>query len=568
MSPGNIRRTAGRSFQEKIGSARRLSDDSADTDRAMAEANENNLLHYVIGSGPAGVACAHALLQRGAKVVLLDAGVALEKSRSELVARMSALPPTDWSREQIKDFKAGMTAGAKGIPLKLAYGSDYPYREADVHLPADYQGVALRPSLGRGGFSAVWGAAMMAYSDKDTANWPVRSGDLAEHYSAVAKLTGLSAVRDDLDKIFPLHAEPAAALALSRQAEILHARLEKNRAALRAAGIHFGQARVAVKAGAAGCVYCGLCMYGCPYGYIYNSEQTLRELQKNSGFTYRTDAIVTGVRETEGHAVVTGYHRTSREPFELSGARVYLATGVVATAKIVLQSLALYDRPVRLKDSQYYLFPLLLARSGGEVERESLHTLSQMFIEIFDERVTPRSVHLQVYSYNDLVGQAVRQSFGPAAGMMEWLARALEKRLLVVQGYLHSDHSSQIAITLKKGNPDRLQLQAELNPEVRPAIRRVLRKLMRHARQFGAWPLAPMLQVAEPGRGFHNGGSFPMRANPGELETDTLGRLPGWRRIHLVDASVLPDIPATQITFSVMANAHRIGWETANCPTI
>jgi choline dehydrogenase-like flavoprotein len=42
--------------------------------------------------------------------------------------------------------------------------------------------------------------------------------------------------------------------------------------------------------------------------------------------------------------------------------------------------------------------------------------------------------------------------------------------------------------------------------------------------------------------------------------------LRGWRRIHLVDASVLPDIPATQITFSVMANAHRIGWHTANQP--
>jgi choline dehydrogenase-like flavoprotein len=26
-----------------------------------------------------------------------------------------------------------------------------------------------------------------------------------------------------------------------------------------------------------------------------------------------------------------------------------------------------------------------------------------------------------------------------------------------------------------------------------------------------------------------------------------------------VDASVLPDVPATTITFSVMANAHRIG---------
>jgi choline dehydrogenase-like flavoprotein len=87
----------------------------------------------------------------------------------------------------------------------------------------------------------------------------------------------------------------------------------------------------------------------------------------------------------------------------------------------------------------------------------------------------------------------------------------------------------------------------------------VLRKLRRHGRQFGAWPLSPMLQIAEPGRGFHNGGSFPMRRQPGELETDILGRLPGWSRIHIVDASVLPDVPATQITFSVMANAHRIG---------
>ena len=535
----------------------------ASTD-CMVNANENSFTHYVIGSGPAGVACAHALLQRGAKVVLLDAGVTLEKPRADLVAELGAQSPQNWTATQLKNFKAGMTASAKGIPLKLAYGSDYPYRETDLHLPADYHGVALRPSLGRGGFSAVWGAAMMPYSAADTADWPVRSGDLADHYSAVAKLTGLAAAHDDLEKIFPLHTENPAALALSRQAKILYARLEKNRAALQTAGIHFGQSRVAVKAGENGCVYCGLCMYGCPYGYIYNSEQTLRELQKNPNFTYRPDVIVTGLRETENHAVITGYHRTSREPFEFSADRAYLAAGAVATAKIVLQSLGLYDRTVRLKDSQYYLFPLLLTRSGGDVQREKLHTLSQMFVEIFDEHVTARAVHLQIYSYNDLVGQAVRQLFGPLAKILEPFARAMEKRLLIVQGYLHSDHSSHIAVSLKKGNPDRLDLQAELNPEVRPTIRRVLRKLTRHARQTGAWPLAPMLQIAEPGRGFHNGSSFPMRVNPGELETDTLGRLRGWRRIHIVDASVLPDIPATQITFSVMANAHRIGAETAS----
>lgn len=529
----------------------------------MPDLDDHRPAHYVIGSGPAGVACAHALVERGAKVVLLDAGLTLEKSRHDLVAQMSAQRPQDWTREQLKDFKSGMTAGPKGIPLKLAYGSDYPYREADIHLPADYDGVALRPSLAQGGFSSVWGAAMMPYSAKDMAGWPISPGDLAEHYAAGAKLTGLSAVHDDLESIFPLHASPTAALAMSRQAKILHARLEQNRARLHAAGIHFGQARVAVKAGDNGCVYCGLCMYGCPYGYIYNAEQTLRQMEQTAAFTYRSDAVVTRLREVGENVQITGYHRTSREAFEISAPRVYLATGVLATARIVLESLGLYDRPVRLKDSQYYLFPLLLTRGGGEVQHESLHTLSQLFIEIFDEQITPRSVHLQVYSYSDLIGQAVRQPFAPAAGMLDWFARGLEKRLLIVQGYLHSDHSSHIAIRLKKGAPDRLQLQAELNPEVRPTIHRVLRKLRRHARQTGAWPLAPMLQVAEPGRGFHNGSSFPMRQHPGELETDTLGRLSGWRRIHIVDASALPDVPATQITFSVMANAHRIGWQTA-----
>lgn len=49
---------------------------------------------------------------------------------------------------------------------------------------------------------------------------------------------------------------------------------------------------------------------------------------------------------------------------------------------------------------------------------------------------------------------------------------------------------------------------------------------------------------------------------PSAGRSDILGRPPGARRIHVVDASVLPSIPATTITFGVMANAHRIAQES------
>jgi len=68
-----------------------------------------------------------------------------------------------------------------------------------------------------------------------------------------------------------------------------------------------------------------------------------------------------------------------------------------------------------------------------------------------------------------------------------------------------------------------------------------------------------MIQMGKPGRGFHSGGSFPMSRQPKTGETDILGRPRGLQRVHAIDSTVLPSIPATAITYTVMANAYRIG---------
>ena len=527
-------------------------------------------MHYVVGSGPSGVACAQALLEKGLSVCMIDAGIQLESERSSIVAKLGASKPEAWDPNLVACLKEGMASGSEGIPLKRIYGSDYPYREIDTHVPCTLDGIGLKPSLAQGGLSTVWGAAMMPYLDCDLHNWPLDCARLGPHYAAALKLSGVSARKDALAELFPLYTEDPVALEPSRQIRALLGSAERNKSALKKAGVHCGASRIAVRVATpkqAGCVYCGLCMYGCPYSYIYNSAFTVPELQKNPCFTYRPDTVATLLDESEAGVTITARDRTTGKELKIEAERVYLAAGVIATTKLLLESRQQFDQKLTIKDSQYFLLPMLLPFGAPGVEKEALHTLSQAFIEIQDPKVNANTVHLQIYSYSDLIGQAIRATFGKFGLKFEFLARQMEQRLLIVQGFMHSDVSSKIATTLKRTAPGErsyLEMKPEINPQARRSVSKVIAKLLGNTLNLGALPLPPMLQFAEPGRSFHCGGTFPMRATPGPFESDILGRPHGWNRVHAVDTTVFPTIPATTITFSVMANAHRIGWESAD----
>ena len=515
--------------------------------------------HCVIGSGPAGVGCASALLARGANVLMLDAGIELEPDRARIVRELSQKKVSDWPAAQIATVHGDSDADLKGLPNKKLFGSDFLYRESEEKTPWRARDVALCPSLGFGGLSNVWGATMLPLRESDIPDWPIQRSDLDEHYRAAAEIMGCAARRDDLEELFPLHVANPAALKQSRQAERLLANLERRREVLRARGWHFGQSRLAVRATdsphGSGCVYCGYCMTGCVYGCIYNAAYTVRELQRQSNFRYERDVIVKRVRESGGGVSIEAFHRVTGQPLSFEAGRVYLGAGVIPTAQIVLRSQEAYDRPLTLRDSQYFLFPIILARRVRDVDAEALYTLSQVFLELSNPQISRRSVHLQIYTYSDMIAGAVRRSLGP----LKIFSRPLQERLLVVQGYLHSDESPAIQMTLKRDDrKDFLQLDPLLNPQTSRSIKNVLRELLKQFRALGGIIVPPMLQIAKPGRGFHCGASLPMRAQPASFESDCLGRPSGWSRIHVVDASVLPTVPATTITFSVMANAHRI----------
>ena len=144
----------------------------------------------------------------------------------------------------------------------------------------------------------------------------------------------------------------------------------------------------------------------------------------------------------------------------------------------------------------------------------------------------------------------------------------LMDRLVFIQGWLHSEHSSSIKMVLKKTERlDKIQLTAVENPQAKPTFDKIIKKLSENGRQLGFTPITPLAKLGEPGRSYHTGGTLPMKdnndndANKPTTEnfwSDLLGRPCGFRKVHVVDSSVLPSIPSTSITFSVMANAVRI----------
>jgi choline dehydrogenase-like flavoprotein len=523
----------------------------------------------LIGSGPAAIAAAVALTEAGRPVTILDAGKTLEPEREKVLTRLSAQEPESWDAGDLQFLRGGDQKTRHGkIHSKLVYGSTYPYEDAAEPLVADLAHVPFNYSMARGGLSNVWGASLLPVHEKDIADWPITLRDLEPHYDAVLDFMPSTAVDDALQDLLPRHTQRDDPLRPSRQAEAFLRDLQQHRPRLEKRGIHFGKSRMAVTASnGAGheCVYCGLCLYGCPYSLIYSAAHTLDHLIRENKVTYLHGQVAEKVESSAGGVTIHTRNVGSRVAETFRAERVFVGAGVLPTASLALQSLDGFNTPVTLLDSQYFIYPFLRFAQTAGVERETLHSLAQLFLEIDDPRVSRHLVHIEVFTYSDFLRRALLQT--PLRFVLgnRWTASHLFGSLLVLQCFLHSHDSGSLTIELRRDSAGSAKLHIAPHPNghaFRASIKAGL-KLAASAFALRGVPVVPAIQFAEPGRSYHCGGTFPMRAKPSRFETDILGQLPELERVHLIDASVFPSIPATTITLTVMANAHRIAAQAA-----
>ena len=106
--------------------------------------------------------------------------------------------------------------------------------------------------MARGGYSTIWGAAMLPGAPCDLQAWPFPARDLAPFYELVLRGLPFSATNDALTREFPLYRDDFQALAPSPIVQSFLGALDRSRFLRGRDDVAYGQARVAVRASGIG----------------------------------------------------------------------------------------------------------------------------------------------------------------------------------------------------------------------------------------------------------------------------------------------------------------------------
>ncbi len=508
--------------------------------------------NVIVGTGPAAAAAILALADDPSEqITVVDIGERLADDTAAAVERMSALEPAQWASadRELVSVQPAESAGA-GLPEKRAYGSNHMFvdrgQQRGLAMPDRGNDKAVSAALG--GFSTVWGAQIMPFSRATFDRWPFGWEEIEPHYRAVLAEVPLAAEDDDYAEDFPLISARGCLPPVSARTAAVLGRYRRHRDAVRAKGVVVGKARLAFAPKS--CLRCGLCMTGCPYSLVYSARQTIDRFVSQGRVRLISGVLVTAVEQPAANTpTVRGVDLATGRAMQLQADRVFVGAGGLGSTRIALNSLSAPPQQVGLQESVQFLIPFVSRRTTGDPRSQQDFTLNQfnLLLKYDDEAYTTSQVHC--YPYNPAIAEAL-PGWLPAE-----LAGAVLGRVTAGLGYLPSWRSPQMRIDLGARHKDALpDIAVRVVSDRHPAmLASVLRRLTALGPKLDLYPVLPMVRLSGPGKSYHFGSTFPHGSG-----SDLLGRIGDFRNVHLIDGSVLPSVPSTTFTLTVMANAHRI----------
>ena len=525
----------------------------------------------IVGSGASGVHLAHTLLERGFAVTMLDVG--LERPAP-------VLPEADFDglKARLDDpasYFLGLGGQAVVYPAEQAKFYSFPPSKNYVFAGApgfrvSPTGFAPVTSFAAGGLAEAWTGGVYPFNDAELEDFPFGYSALAPHYGTVARRIGVSARRDDLERFAPWCDEYLDPLDTDPHATHLLARYEARRGTLNHSfGFYLGRSRVAVLSRARGdrsdCGYLGRCLWGCPRDALYGPSHTLRELRRHPAFDYVSGVCVTRFDYADGRVTGVRARPVNGGAERVFTARVYaLAAGTLCSSQILLESIYRKTGQILelggLMDNRQMMVPFVnLGLLGRPVATHS-YQFHQIALGITRDR-PEEYVHGQVTALKSASVHPVLQNLPVDLRSALTVFRMTHAALGVANLWLHDRRRASNIVTIRPrptGDGSDLVIRYDERKD-EAQVARTLRTVKRAFRRLGCLVPPGMAKVLPMGASIHYAGTVPMARQRKELTCDPECRSYDFRNLYLADGASFPFLPAKNLTFTLMANAVRIG---------
>jgi hypothetical protein len=447
-----------------------------------------------------------------------------------------------------------MGAGAQLTPPR-----QFVCKDADRLQPVASTSFFPLHSLAEGGLAGAWGAGSPSCVEPDFAGFPIGYADLAPHYEAVAARIGINGARDDLQPFLGDLAALQPAVDIDDNGRSILARYEKARARTNARGVWLGRPRLAMLTqplrGREPTKLWDMDFWSDAGKSVYRPRWTVDELRGRSNFTFVARKLVVAFAERDGIVEVTARDVDTNQLETHRCRTLVLGAGTLGTTRIALRSLGALGVRVPIVCNPHTYIPLLNANQLGKPIHEARHSLAQLCVVHAPEGPLRPFTVGHLYSYRSLLlFRLMKDAPLPHRDGLEILRHLSPS--FVVMILQHAD-APTAAKYCELAEPDRFTVEYALSASeqaridaIEAAITRALLRLR-----------CIKLRTVRPGHAAstHFAGTLPMASRDAPLTTDRDGLLRGTKRVFVVDGSVFPALPSKGLTFTMMANANRIG---------
>ena len=417
-------------------------------------------------------------------------------------------------------------------------------------------------SLARGGLSNTWATGVCRFDDDDLADFPISLNDLRRSYQNVTQRIGVSGTNeDDLSDFHGYEESLQPPLASSGHARLLYERYCSRSESARRRGVSIGHTRMATLTrdhqGRHGCVYCGLCAYGCASESMWSAKYDLDKLLRFPNFNYRDGAFVSHLRRLDASYMIgisPDQHSVVVE--EVKTKRVILASGAIGSARLVLDALKMHNESRPLLSSPGAAFALLVPRwrIGNLIDEDVLGTAQLSYCV-----ATPNSVERYAFGYislADIVNTAELLAHMPFSyPLSRRIARRLQPILLLGIIFLGGGYSCNKMRVSLSGD---LEISGGYISTTESTTKTAVNRLAGTLFRCGAYLIPGSITMRKLGEDVHYAGTVPMRAAPCIGEANSQGEVQGLPGVYVVDGSALTALPSKAHTLTIMANADRI----------